>query len=410
MALQYLKCLIAAAALGLALEAAAAQDPAPPPVPLWSMQPNGDAVQTNLGFRLPARWKDFERKGFSSGAPDGTRVATLYERPDGPIRMRIILQPRADIETSGLPGADGVERNWPFLETATAADYPVKPEELTEARTAWGRSDKPNAKMRLARYALPGKPEIQGLWYRNIGIWSVAIVVWGPEDRRSDIEQTGKAAMAEMAWPSATLGADLKAMAPEYARSVKPCPAVPSGGGGAPAKLNAAIASVIGMGVASYFTEVGPKLPHPVLDPEKYCRIETFKAGKAEIIALAWQGPPAASWTASYAFFMADTGAFYQIESLFDAGPSGPIREQLDALGIRRLVQLTFTNFNSASVLEAFTDWPSYADSKALVSLIADGGVPPLVTVSNPPGRMNVSVNSGRMVPMTAPEKKKKKR
>lgn len=408
MTLQLLRCVLAAAAIGLAGVPAVAQDPAPPQVPLWRLQPNGDAVQTNLGFLLPARWKEFERKGFSSGAPDGTRVAVLYERPDGPIRMRIILQPRADGETSPLPGSDGVERNWPLLETATAKDYSVKGEELSEARIVWGRSDKPNAKMRLVRYAVPGKPEIQGLWYRNIGLWSVAIVVWGPEDRRADIEQAGKSAMAEMAWPSAPLSADLKAMAPEYLQVVKPCAAAPSGGNGVPAKVNAAIGSVMGMGLVSYFTEVGPKLPHPVLEPDKYCRVETFKAGTAEITALAWQGPPAASWTASYAFIIAKTGAFYQIESLFDAGPSGPIREQLDALGIRRLVQLTFTDLNSASVLEAFTDWPSYEESKALVSRITNGGVAPLVMVSNPPGRMNVNVNSGRMVPMTEPKKKKR--
>jgi hypothetical protein len=60
-------------------------------------------------------------------------------------------------------------------------------------------------------------------------------------------------------------------------------------------------------------------------------------------------------------------------------------------------------------VLEAFTDWPSYEDSKALVSRITNGGVAPLVMVSNPPGRMNVNVNSGRMVPMTEPKKKKRK-
>jgi hypothetical protein len=407
MALQYLRCVLAAAALGLASLPAGAQDPAPPQVPLWRLQPNGDAVQTNLGFLLPARWKTFERKGFSSGAADGTRVAILYENPDGPIRMRIILQPRADTQTA-LPGSDGVERNWPLIEKATAADYSVKGQELVESRIVWGRSDKPNARMRLVRYPAPGKAEIQGLWYRNIGLWSVAIVVWGPEDRRSDIEQAGKAAMTEMGWPSAPLSADLKAMAPEFLRGVKQCATVPSGGDGAPAKVNAAIGSVMGMGLVSYLTEVGPKLPHPVLEPEKYCRVETFKAGTAEITALAWQGPAATSWTASYAFFMAETGAFYQIESLFDAGPSGPIREQLDVLGIRRLVQLTFTDFNSASVLEAFTDWPSYADSKALVSRIADGGVAPLVMVSNPPGRMNVNVNSGRMAPMAEPKKKRR--
>ncbi|HEX8238525.1 MAG TPA: hypothetical protein VF574_02170 [Allosphingosinicella sp.] len=407
MALQYLRCVLAAAALGIAGLPVRAQDPAPPQVPLWRLEPNGDAVQTDLGFRLPASWKAFERKGFSSGAADGTRVAILYENADGPIRMRIILQPRADTRTA-LPGSDGVERNWPLLEKATAADYSVQGEELLESRIVWGRSDKPNARMRLVRYPTPGKAEIQGLWYRNIGLWSVAVVIWGPEDRRADIEQAGKAAMAEMAWPSAPLSADLKAMAPEFLRSVKQCATAPSGGNGAPAKVNAAIASVMGMGVVSYFTEVGPKLPHPVLEPDKYCRIETFKVGTAEITALAWQGPPAASWTASYAFFMAETGAFYQIESLFDAGPSGPIREQLDALGIRRLVQLTFTDFNSASVLEAFTDWPSYADSKALVSRITDGGVAPLVMVSNPPGRMNVNVNSGRMAPMAEPKRKKR--
>ena len=398
MTLQHLRGFLAAAALGIALGPAAAQDPAPPQVPLWRLQPNGDAVQANLGFQLPARWKTFERKGFVSAAPDGTRVTTYYERPDGPIRMRIMLQPRADTQPPVLPGSDGIERNWPLIETAAAAEYPVKPEELTESRVVWGRSDKPNAKMRLARYPVPGKPEIQGLWYRNIGLWSVAIVVSGPE------------AMAQMIWPSAPLSADLKAMAPEYLRVVKPCATVPSRGNGTPAKVNAAIAGVVGMGVASHFTEVGPKLPHPVLEPDKYCRVETFKVGTAEITALAWQGPEAASWTASYAFFMAGTGAFYQIESLFDAGPSGPIREQLDALGIRRLVQLTFTDSNSASVLEAFTDWPSYADSKALVSRITDGGVAPLVTVSNPPGRMNISVNAGRMAPMPETKRKKKKR
>jgi hypothetical protein len=405
---QFLRSALAAALLALACMPADAQQPAPPQVPLWRLQPNGDAVQTNLGFLLPARWKEFERKGFISTDPEGTRVTTFYERAEGPIRMRIMLQPRADIQRADLPGADGVERNWPLMETAAAAEYPVRPEELAEERIVWGRADKPNARMQLVRYLVPGKPEVQGLWYRNIGLWGVAVIVTGPEALRADVEETGKAAMAQMTWPAAPLNAELRSMAPQFLGKVQTCAGAGGGGDGKPVKVDAAVAAVMGVGVTSYFTEVGPKLPHPVLEPDKYCRVETFTVGTAEIVALAWQGSAAASWTASYAFLIPATGNFYQIESLFDAGTSGPLYEQLVALGIRRLVQLTFTDANSASVLEAFSDWPSYQDAKALVSKITDGGAPPLLMVSNPPGRMNVSINSARMAAL--PPKKKKRR
>jgi hypothetical protein len=120
---------------------AAPLQPAPPQVPLWTLEADGDAVQNGLGFILPARWQGFERKGFTSTRPDGGSVMAWYERPDGKLQMRILLQLRIDVRGMALPASDSIERHWPAMIQLGAADYRDRAsasETLAEGRIPWG--------------------------------------------------------------------------------------------------------------------------------------------------------------------------------------------------------------------------------------------------------------------------------
>jgi hypothetical protein len=374
--------------------------PTPPRVPLWRTEANGDAVQTDLGFILPARIGDFERKGFSSTRMDGGSVMSWYETPDGAMRLRILIHLRVDVRGLPLEG-DALETNWRFLARITQGEYPDVPaEKLSEGRIVWGTSQTPNAIEQFVRFALPGGARVQGAWYRNFGVWAVLATVSGPEARRADVEAAGRS-VRDRQWPRGALGAELRTVserlwqAPDCGRDFD------RNGSGRPVPIDGATAAILGTGLSMNFIDNRPAdMPNPGLQPGDYCRIETFRVGPAEVVALGWRGAASRGWQARYAFYRRRTGHLYQFESPL---PVAEIPPALAAAGVRRLVQFTATTDSEAMILDTYTDWPSYEDAKAIVLRTAASGMVPLVQAVHPPGRIHITVNTGRVTDGAAP-------
>jgi hypothetical protein len=401
---------LAAAALLAAAAAsvpAAAQQTTPPDVPLWRMDAAGNAIQNDLGFFLPPRIGAFERKGFTSTRPDGGSVMTWYETPDGRLGLRILLQLRPDVRGIPLPGADGVERNWRFVELAGDADLAgAAAEDLAERRIVWGTGEEPNAMMRLIRYpAAGGASRVQGLWYRNIGMWAVAVIATGPAEARGEIEAAGAAAMA-LPWPRAPMTAELLSMAHRFRESAPACRDFDRRGTGRSVEAGDAIKAMLGVGLAVTMLDQARTVPHPALQPDLYCRIETFRVGGDEYVALGRRGDLSLYPAARYAFMRASGGTLYQVESFF-SGQELPAQERS---GVTRLVWLTVSNHRRITALRVFSDWPSYADAKAIVMEAARGrGAGPgetmptgFLEITHPAAGITINMDPSRPAPLPA--------
>lgn len=363
-----------------------------PPAPLWRLEANGDAVQGSLDLALPRRWKGFERTGFTSTRPDGGSTAVHYRSADGLLKMRILVQLRGDVRGVTLPGADGLERNWRFIQMAADLEFSDAggtAEDLADNRFVWGDARAPNARMQLRRYRLPAGNQIRGIWYRNIGLWAVMIAISGPEDRRADIEATGKSALTEIQWPGAPVSAELHAVAPEFLRNLRDCGNLDRNGNGQVVDAGPEISSMIALGLYSYFVEGAGVIPHPAVDGRPYCHIESFKVGRHEVVALGWTGDVAGYPAARYAFMLKNSGILFQFESFFtlDGVPAQQSR------GIRRLVWLTVSGSSKVSLLHVLTDWPSYEQAKAIVLAVDREGAKYLVEITHPPGKIHAIVN-----------------
>lgn len=383
-------------ALAGPVSAAFAQEPTPPAVPLWRMEANGDAVQTDLGFILPARIRAFERRGFTSTRNDGASVMTHYESADG-VKLRILLQLRGDMRGVPLTGADGVARNWTFVKFAGDALYPAGsgPEMVLEGPLVWGNAARANGMMLFRRFRTGESSEIQGIWYRNIGIWMVVVIASAPEARQAEVEAAGAAAM-QIPWPAAPVTAELRALDPAWPSALQACPSdLARDGDGRAVDPGPVVASMIGMGLASYFLDNPALLPHPLIKLQDYCLIERFRVGDIQITALGWTGDVSAYPAVRYAFLIGGQGVMYQYESFFTVAPAegGPA-------GTTRLVWLTASNARRAAAIRVFTDWPSYAEAKRMVSESGGPQAPPVVEVVHPAGQIRVTpINAGPMPP-----------
>lgn len=376
--------------------AAFAQEPAPPAGPLWRMEANGDAVQTDLGFILPARIRGFERRGFTSAGNDGASVMTHYESADG-VKLRILLQLRGDIRGLPLAGADGVARNWPTAKLAGDALYAAGsgPETLLEGPLVWGNAPRANGMMLFRRFRTGGRSEIQGIWYRNIGIWMVVAIASAPEAGQAEVEAAGAAAM-QIPWPAAPVTAELRALDPAWPPTLPACPSgLALDGKGRAVDPGPIVASMIGMGLASYFMDNPAALPHPLLKLNDYCLIERFRVGDVQITALGWTGSVSAYPAVRYAFLIGGQGVMYQYESFFTVAPA-----QGGPAGTTRLVWLTASNARRAAAIRVFTDWPSYAEAKRMVAESGGPQARPVVEVIHPAGQIRVTpINAGPMPP-----------
>jgi hypothetical protein len=96
-----------------------------------------------------------------------------------------------------------------------------------------------------------------------------------------------------------------------------------------------------------------------------------------------------------YAFLIGDAGVMYQFESFFTVTPGegGPA-------GTTRLVWLTASNARRAAAIRVFTDWPSYAEAKRMISESGGPQPRPVVEVVHPAGQIRITpINAGAMPP-----------
>ena len=265
-------------------------------------------------------------RGFSSSGANGASVMAHYESPDGPLRLRIRPRLRGDMLGMALPGADGVARNWPSTKPPAAPIYgraegrPAR--HCSEGRSIWGNAPRPNGMMLFRRFRSRTAAEIQGMWYRMIGLWEVVVSASGPEAKQAEVEAAGAAAMTNpvagragqrrASRHSPRLAADA-ARLPVQSRPRRQWPPVQPG---------PIVAAMIGMGLSSYFMDNPAALPHPVNQPNAYCRIETFRVGQTEITALGWTGDVSAYPAARYAFLIGGSATMFQYESFFTVPPA----------------------------------------------------------------------------------------
>jgi len=373
---------------------AAAQQLATPPAPLWRVEANGDAVQTDLGFIMPARIGAFERKGFTSTRSDGRSTMTWYEDPNG-LSLRILIHLRVDVRGFPMEGrvGDPLDLNWSFLQNI-GSNAP-EGQRIVHQRIGWNGGPHTNAIMQLDRFPGPQGAEFQGMWYRNIGVWAVLAVASGPEARRTEIEVAGRAAMA-LPWPGAPRGAELIARARGFLAELQDCGTIDRSGNGSPVEINSAVGAAMAFFLAPNFIEnPAETYLHPASTPGDYCRIETFTAAPHEIVALAWRGDRSGDRAARYAFMVRDGSSFVQFETNLPARAASP---QLEPLGISRAVQLTFYNQRNVAVTQVFTDWPSYEDAKQAATRVLLDGQIPVILGRRTPQMIQVSVNHGRVI------------
>jgi hypothetical protein len=386
--------------LGFAsLDAWSQLTPDPPAGALWEEQANGDAIQKDLGFILPKKWKTFEREGFTSTRADGASTKVHYLSDDKAIRLGILLQLRADIRGLDL-GSDFV---WQLAQLSGEAEYigraaeRPKPTELSAADFSLGKR-LPAGRMRWARYDLSTGPEIQGVWWQNIGVWSVIVTMTGPEGRKADIEAAANTLLTEMPFPSAPIVVEFAAIGPKLFGSMQKCSAERPKGTGEETVPTFKEAAALGMLLpAPMLNKAGDIVITPVTHAQDYCVIETFYPRKdLPVTAVQYTGAGTADWEGRYGFALNNgRGGYYQIERMKATASLSAITGA-DASH----VYLDYSNNQRASVYTVFSDWPSYEVAKQIISTMhADEKKKPepVITMTNPAEKILVVTNRERI-------------
>lgn len=384
--------------LGFAsLSASAQMMPSPPQGALWTEQPNGDAVQNDLGFIVPKKWKNFEREGFTSTRADGASTKAHYLSDDKAIRLGILLQLRADIRGLDL-GSDFV---WTMVEASAGFEYAMrtkeKPTELSSGDFSLGKR-LPVGHMRWARFPVSPAPEIQGVWWQNIGVWSVIITMSGPEARKADIEAAANTLLNEMPFPSAPIAVEFAAIGPKLFADMQKCAAERPRGDGGEVVPTFKEAAALGMLMpVPMLNKAGDIVITPVTHAKDYCVIETFYPRKdLPVIAVQYTGAATTDWDVRYGFALNNgRGGYYQIERM-------KATEALSSItgADASHVYLDYTNSKRASVYTVFTDWPSYEAAKQLISTMHEDEKKqrdPVITMTNPAEKILVVTNPDRI-------------
>jgi hypothetical protein len=386
-------------AVSLACTPVMALDQHPPKTAAWQEEDNGDAVQVDLGFVLPRQWKNFTRDGFTSTREDGASVKTYYSSGDRAIRLAILVQLRVDARGIDMPE----EAVWSMVEYSADLEYAQKsaqPDVLAKGPFSLGGRS-PLGRHRWAKYPLATGDEVQGLWWQNIGLWSVIITARGPESQRVEVEKAADTLLAEMPFPSAPL-------ATEFAISgAKILAAMPKCKGGKPQGTNvevipdfteAAALSLLTPGLV--LGKANNSLISPITHANSYCIIETFNARQGfPVTAIQYQGEPSKVWEVRFGFAINNgVGGYYQVERLAE-------REAIKSLlGEANLnhAYLNFSNNKRASLFAIFEDWPSYEAAKKVVYAIhADPAnrLAPILTMTNPAQKLLIVSNNERIKP-----------
>jgi hypothetical protein len=356
-----------------------------PQVPLWGEEANGDAIQKDLGFILPKKWKEFERLRFSSTRADGGSVKTWYRTKDDALSLNILIQLRVDIRGIDL----GADFPWTLIKMAGEVELGLepgkKPVELSSGPFSLG-GRQPPGKVRWTRHDLATGPMVQGLWWQNIGIWSVIITAAGPEARKAEVEKAGASIINEMPFPHAPAAAEFMAIGTKLFGGMPPCAKdLPEGKGAATAKVmeEAVKVSLIMPGYVMDNPKTAPI--SPATSGQDYCKIETFKSRKGEVTAVRYTGKAGEFWDARYGFAL-------------DSGRNGYLQfDRNSALGSipGSAVLLTYSDRKQVTAFGLYNDWPSYADARKAVETVFENPPSAIARVSHPASQVRVEVDTG---------------
>lgn len=371
----------------------------PPKGVLWTMEEDGDALQTDLGFIVPAKWKDFVRQGFSSTRPDGGSVKAYYLTPEPSLKLTLWLQLRPDIR--GLPlDADAV---WSLMQFGIGAEYGLagkdKVTKLSEGSFSLGNRT-PAGRYIWQRYDLPNGPEVQGAWWQNIGVWSVIITFSGPESRRADLEAAANTLIAEMPFPSAPLVTELLVNGQEIFERMPNCKGKTPEGAGKEIVPTFQQGMLYSLLVPSMqMGQHNELLISPVTHAKDYCAIESFTASnKLPVIAIQYRGAPGDTWEARYGLVINNgRGGYYQLERLAPKIAQEKVADaQLDQ------VYLHYTNNKRTELVTVFDDWPSYEGLKKAFEAFLKGKPGAIIATIKTAEKLNIQTNTARIQP--APE------
>ncbi len=359
--------------------------PEVPQVPLWGEEANGDAIQKDLGFILPKKWKAFDRYSFSSTREDGGSVKTWYQTPDKELTFNILIQLRVDIRGVDL----GPDFPWTLIKMASDVELGLepgkRPVELSSGSFSLG-GRQPPGKVRWTRHDLSTGPKVQGMWWQNIGIWSVVITAAGPEARRAEVEKAGGEIITEMPFPHAPAAAELRAIGPKLFTAMAPCAKdLPENNGVVSAKAMEE-AMKLSLIIPSFVMDNPKTAPiSPTANGSDYCKIDTFKSRKGEVTAVRYIGKPAEFWDARYGFAL-------------DAGRNGYLQfDRNTALGKtpQQGALLTYSDRTRVTAYALYSDWPSYPEARKAIEALFENPPAAIARVSYPANKVVVQVDTG---------------
>lgn len=353
-----------------------------PQVPLWGEEPNGDAIQKDLGFILPKKWKAFDRYRFSSTRADGGSVKTWYRTSDSELTLNILIQLRVDIR-----GVD-LGRDFPWTIIKMSGDVELglepgkKPVELSSDSFSLG-GRQPPGKVRWTRHDLSTGPKVQGMWWQDIGIWSVVITVAGPEARKAEVEKAGIEVVTEMRFPHAPVASEFLAVGNKLFAAMPPCAKNLVDGKGVAIAKAPEDAVKVSLIMPSYVMDNPKTAPlSPVTSPADYCKIESFKSSMGEVTAIRFVGKPGEFWDARHGFAL-------------ESGRNGYLQfDRNSALGTAQgnNILLTFSDTTQVTAFNIFSDWPSYAEAKRAAEAIFNQPSAAIARVSHPASKVLVEV------------------
>lgn len=374
------------------------QSPNPPQGPLWTVQPNGDAVQNDLGFIVPKKWKNFDREGFTSTRADGASTKAHYLSEDKALRLGILLQFRPDVR--GLELAP--DFLWTLVQASAEFEYvgrsKAKPTEISSGEFSLGKRIPPGY-MRWAKYELDnGMTDLQGVWFQNIGVWTVVITMSGPESRKGDIEAAADTLLTEMPFPRAPLAAELAAVGQKTFASLPKCAEERPAGQGK--EITPGLQEVAALGILTpglVFSGASDAVISPVNHAQDYCLIETFYPRKDfAVVAVQYMGAATSAVEARYGFALANgRGGYYQLERLAGGESLKGITGASD-----KHVYLNFSNNKRGSVFAVYDEWPGYEAVKQLIVSMHDEEKKkrePVMTMTHPAEKAVVVTNPERI-------------
>jgi hypothetical protein len=367
--------------------------PEPPGGVLWTLQPDGDAIQNDLGFIVVKQWKDFTRTGFTSTREDGASVKAYYVSADKKLRMTMWLQLRPD--TRGLPLDE--EAVWSLMQIGINLEHGLPRDKITKLSEAafslGGRT--PAGRQQWVRVEAADGPEVQGAWWQNIGVWAVIVTFSGPESRRADLEAAASTFFELYPFPGAPITTELAVNGEALFGGMPKCDGKPPAGEGKEVSPTFNQATLYALMVPNLqMGQYNDQIISPANHPKDYCVIERFDiARNLPVTAVQYRGSGTSSFDARYAFVMnSGRGGVYQLERMAPEIANS----EVNGTALNQ-VYLHYTNNKRASLITVFDEWPSYRQLRKVFEKYMKEKPEPIVTTTKSYEKLHIKYNTARI-------------